>query len=299
MASYETSNFSPSSGLALSPSTSISPRITLRISGRHSDGSPSTSQAGTPKNLTPRSSANIDTCIHENAIHGICPECGLCLGGASSGTHMDMNMEFTQSHQYSGSVEAAYFEKDVKGLNIPETVKALVVEMAATNDQEIHRMGVRRQQLFSYIYLAYLRLGMAFDPTNVSNELKMNQREVNLAVRMISATSSVNIPLPRENNNVVTAPIVVLSPINYIEDVCMRNGLQNHVNHVKEVAQRVLKASSSLLEQKPTHIAVAIVKYYMQINSITTIKNFAQFNGLSQATLKQKVAEVAAVDNSS
>jgi hypothetical protein len=299
MATYEPPNFSQSYEVALSANTSVSPRITLRISGRHSNGSPSTSQSGTPKNLTPRSSTNIDTCIHENAIHGICPECGLCLAGTSSGTHMDMNMEFTQSHQYSGSVEAAYFEKDVKGLNIPESVKALVVEMAASNDQEIHRMGVRRQQLFSYIYLAYLKLNMPFDPTRIADQLMMNQREVNLAVRMISATSSVNIPLPRENNNVVTAPIVVLSPINYIEDVCIRNGLQNHVNQVKEVAQRVLKASSSLLEQKPTHIAVAIVKYYMQINSITTMRNFAQLNGLSTATLKQKVAEVAAVDNSS
>lgn len=284
--------------LGLSSSASVSPRISLRINSRESIGSASSSQSTTPRRLTPRSVVNIESCVHENTVHGICTDCGLCLGGASGESYLDMDVDFTVTHQYSGSVHMTYFEKDLKPLPIPENVKALVIQMAQSNNQDVHRMGIRRQQLFSYIYLAYLQLGQTLDPEKLAEHLGMSQRDINLALRVVSATSSTNIPLPKQNNTYMAAPIVVISPLNYIEEVCQQNGLQNHVSKVQYLAHRVLKASTSLLEQKPKHVAIAIVKYYMDLNAYSTVGNFAKDNGLSASTLKSKVAEVAVVDNS-
>jgi hypothetical protein len=298
MANIDAGNLWSQTGLGLSSSASVSPRISLRINSRDSIGSASSSQSTTPKNYTPRSLVNIETCVHENTVHGICVDCGLCLGGASGGSYLDMDVDFTQSHQYSGSVPMTYFEKDLKPLPIPDDVKALVIQMAQSNIQDVHRMGIRRQQLFSYIYLAYLQLGQRLDPQRVAEHLGMNQRDINLALRVVSATSSTNIPLPKQNNTYMAAPIVVISPLNYIEEVCQHNGLQNYVSEVQTLAHRILNASSSLLEQKPKHVAVAIVKYYMDLNAYSIPSNFAKNNGLSPLTLKSKVAEVAAVDNS-
>jgi hypothetical protein len=281
--------------LALSPQTSISPRISLRINGRDTIGSPSNSQSTTPRQLTSGSMGNnMEECVHENRLDDICIECGLCMRG----TYVDMDMDFTQSHQYSGSVQTPYFEKDLKPLPIPEEVKALVIQMARSNNQDVHRMGIRRQQLFSYIYLAYLQLNQWLDPQKLAEDLGMTQRDINLALRVVSATSSTDIPLPKQNNSYMVVPIVVISPLNYIDEVCQKNGLQNQISEVRTLANRVLQASTSLLEQKPKQVAVAIVKYYMDLNSYSTVGNFAKENGMSQSTLKNKVAEVAGIDNS-
>ena len=234
----------------------------------------------------------MESCKHSNIYDGACVECGMEVYGTSSGTHIEMNSKYSEHHSYVDSNSNQPFETDLKTLNIPTEIKALVMNLASSCPRETHRMGVRRQQLFAYIYLAYLQLGFKFDPEKLREEMKMTQREVNMALRIISGTSSVDIPLPTtENAEPISAPVVVISPLVYIEDVCELNGIKEHINNVSELTKVILEKNKLLFEYNPKHVAVAIVKYYLSTIGVNVPK-FVKNNGISDSILKQHIGKI-------
>lgn len=233
----------------------------------------------------------MEYCTHPSVDEGVCNECGMEVFGTSNGTHIDMSSTYSEYHSYMDSNGAQPFEADLKSLDIPDEVKNLVISLANSCPRETHRMGVRRQQLFSYIYLAYLQLGFKFDPDKIRTEMKMSQREVNMALRIISGTSSTYIPLPIQDSEPLSAPIVVISPIVYLEDICKTNNLTEHLPEINKMAKEVLSKKKILLEYNPKHIAISLIKNYM--NSINVnIPKFAKANGISDSILKQHLARI-------
>lgn len=231
-------------------------------------------------------------CPHKHIYDGACVECGMEVYGTSSGTHIEMSSNYSEHHSFVDAQNTQPFESDLKNLNIPIEIKTMVMNLANSCPRETHRMGVRRQQLFAYIYLAYLQTGFKFDPEKLQEEMKMTQREVNMALRIISGTSSVDIPLPvTDKDETISAPVVIISPLVYIEDVCETNGIKEHTNSVMELAKNVLDKNKILLEFNPRHMAVAIVKYYM--NSLNfNIPKFVKLNGISDSILKQHIIRI-------
>ena len=234
----------------------------------------------------------MQTCSHTNVYDGACNDCGMEVYGTSNGTHIEMNSKYSEHHSYIDAINIQPFEADLKNLNIPSEIKALVMELASRCPKETHRMGVRRQQLFAYIYLAYLQMGFKFDPEKLREEMKMTQREVNMALRIISGTSSVDIPLPTNDiDETISAPVVVISPTVYIEDICELNSIKEHTSNIMELAKIILEKNKMLLEYNPRHIAISIVKYYININEIN-IPKFVKINGISDSILKQHLARI-------
>jgi hypothetical protein len=152
-----------------------------------------------------------------------------------------MTSSYSEFHSHSDVNIIQPFENDLKSLSIPDEIKHLVVKLALSCPKETHRMGVRRQQLFSYIYLAYLQLGYNFDPDLVINELKMSKREINMALRIISGTSSSEISLPagEQEGEVISAPIVVISPMIYIEEICKNNNLLEQLSKLEKIVNDI------------------------------------------------------------
>ena len=234
----------------------------------------------------------MESCEHSNICNGTCNDCGLEVQTTSTGSRIDMSSSFSEYHSYLDANTVQPFEADLKALNIPEEVKNLVMNLANSCPKETHRMGVRRQQLFSYIYLAYLQLGFKFDPDRIRKEMSMTQREVNMALRIISGTSSVNIPVPMmENEEPISAPIVVISPIVYIEEVCNQNSLQQYHTEITKLAKAIIDKNRILLEFKPKHIAISLVKHYMNTIGVN-IPKFAKNNGISDSILKQHLSRI-------
>lgn len=235
----------------------------------------------------------MEHCNHNNIYNGVCEDCGMEVYATSNGTFIDMSSSYSDYHSFMDANSNQPFETDLKNLNIPSEVKAEVLKLANTCPRETHRMGVRRQQLFSYIYLAYLQMGIKFDPDKLRDELKMTQREVNMALRIISGTSSVEIPLPTtENDDPISAPVVVISPMVYLEEICKNNRLEDKYEEIYELAKGILDKNKILLEFNPKHIAVSIVKYYLMINGVS-IPKFAKINGISDSILKQHVGRIS------
>lgn len=234
----------------------------------------------------------MEGCKHSSVEDGVCNSCGMEVFGTSNGTHIDMSSTYSEYHSYLDPNSAQPFETDLKNINIPDEVKNLVMTLASSCPRDTHRMGVRRQQLFSYIYLAYLKLGFKFDPEKIRQEMKMSQREVNMALRIISGTSSIDIPLPvSEELETLSAPVVVISPIIYIEDICSLNNLSQHTEVITNIAKDILDKKKILFEYNPKHIAVSIVKRYMVDNGIN-IPKFAKINGISDSILKQHLNRI-------
>jgi len=234
----------------------------------------------------------MQNCTHTNVFEGICNDCGMELYGTANGTFIDMKSTYSEYHTYTDFVHTQPFEADLRNINIPDEVKNLVMNLASSCPRETHRMGVRRQQLFSYIYLAYLQLGYKFDPDAIRKEMKMSQREINMALRIISGTSSIDIPLPvSEESEPLSAPVVVISPIIYLEEVCNNNNLSEHTEEVSKLAKDILDKNKILFEYNPKHIAITLVKHYMNIKGIGMAK-FSKNNGISDSILKQHLARI-------
>ena len=231
-------------------------------------------------------------CKHPHIYDGACVDCGMEVFGTSNGTHIEMSSKYSEHHSYIDPQNNQPFENDLKNLNIPIEIKVMVMNLASSCPRETHRMGVRRQQLFAYIYLAYLQTGFKFDPDRIRDELKMTQREVNMSLRIISGTSSVDIPLPTtEDNETISAPIVVISPLVYIEEVCETNNIKEHTSEITSLTKRLLDKNKILLEFNPKHMAIAIVRYYMNNLNMNTSK-FVKMNGISDSILKQHLLRI-------
>jgi hypothetical protein len=121
----------------------------------------------------------------------------------------------------------------------------------------------------------------------------MTQRETNMALRIISGTSSSDIALPINEaaGEILSAPVVIISPVFFIEDICKENSLSEKSVEIITLAKQILSENKILFEFNPKHVALAIVKYYMNLNNIV-ISKFAKVNGISDSILKQHINRI-------
>jgi len=238
-----------------------------------------------------------NSCDHDSVLEGICQKCNIFII-TSNDYYIDHNTtEYSKAHHnYSSNVIKSSFEKDLKNLLIPEDVKSKVIELDLSSKRGFHRMGVRKSQLFSYIHAAYQSLNYKIDVVNIQKQLQMTAKEINTAVRIITGTSAMAIPIMDIGKRNLSTPIVVISPLSMIENVCRKNDLLEHYHQVAELCKKTITKSDILMERKPEQVSLAILKYYMNLKGIT-ITNFAQNNNITDATLNTRVNEIALIDN--
>jgi hypothetical protein len=121
----------------------------------------------------------------------------------------------------------------------------------------------------------------------------MTKREINMSLRVISGTSSSDISLPagERAGEVLTAPVVVITPVDFIEDICKSNNLSPQLDEITNHAKKILEKNKILYEFNPKHIAIALIKHFL-IQSKITIPKFAKANGISESILKQQHEEL-------
>jgi 2-phospho-L-lactate transferase/gluconeogenesis factor (CofD/UPF0052 family) len=158
-------------------------------------------------------------------------------------------------------------------------------------------MGKRKTQLFVYLYLAHLRLRGSIEPQKIADELKMTEKQLNEATKIVSGVSNTPMPLPKVDGETLSAPVVVISPLSYLNSLCMILGINDTCSKIKEFGAKIISKNPMLLESAPDQVAIGIVKYYMETHNIVNLR-FLSLVKRSDNTVKTFRDLVATADNS-
>lgn len=221
---------------------------------------------------------NMENCVHETVEAGTCMECGLLISGASFLSHDE---EYSNSHQRSTNAAPLGFEKELKDKNIPERVKTWVLENNILAPKRIHRMKNREYMLLANVYLGYIALGYDIQPEKIAENLGISYTRWNKALKLSSGTSSV--PLPQNSSNTIIASVVVISPVSYIEERVkilepIVNNIVEHIPNIKKCMEEALKTDQLLYEEKPTWVAIGMLKAYLDYYKVVVPSFYTHFN---------------------
>lgn len=213
--------------------------------------------------------SSIFDCAHESILpSGECELCGLCIGGSSNATFVDLTSG-GEGYSTTVPVKQPTFLAELLRLDIPDEVRTQAILLSESTKQEIHRMGVRKQLLFNYVFLAYLELKINVDPNELATKIKISPTDLAQAIRIISGSSSTKISIPRVRGEALIAPVVVISPLMYIEDLCKTFGISNN-KKITTFSQELLKRDRSniLLSKKPVQVAKLLIRNYLHLSGL-------------------------------
>jgi len=142
---------------------------------------------------------------------------------------------------------------------------------------------------FVEIYNAYLECGYNnFNPENLASQLKLSRKDVNWCLKLTSGTSLVTKFTDDDSN---FASIVILSPLSYLDSLCERNNIEDHIEKIKEITKTILEKKDILYSSRPKYIACAIVKKYCE-ELKKPIKCFSKNNFISDNALKKSYNDI-------
>lgn len=227
-----------------------------------------------------------DHCDHTINDEGICTKCGM------------MTESFSVETQPSQKTKYRSFEPDLARLSFDQDIKSEVIRIASSvSEDQIHRMGKRTTQLFVYLYLAHLRLRGSIEPQKIAEELKMTEKQLNEATKIVSGVSNTPMPLPKIGGETLSAPVVIISPLAYLNNLCMQLGINDTCSKIREFGAKIIAKNPLLLEQSPDQVAIGIIKYYMETHNIINLR-FLSIVKRSDNTVKMFRDLVALADNS-
>lgn len=231
-------------------------------------------------------SYNNDHCEHTINDEGVCTKCGM------------MTESFSTEIQPSQKTKYRSFEPDLAKLSFDQDIKSEVIRIASSvSEDQIHRMGKRTTQLFVYLYLAHLRLRGSIEPQKIAEELKMSEKQLNEATKIVSGVSNTPMPLPKIGGETLSAPVVIISPLAYLNSLCMQLGINDTCSKIKDFGAKIIAKNPLLLEQSPDQVAIGIIKYYMETHNIVNLR-FLSIVKRSDNTVKMFRDLVALADNS-
>jgi hypothetical protein len=244
------------------------------------------------------SESGLEECSHEAITdEGYCESCGLCMENNSNATKMELSGVAGESRYHACPITTVSFASDFRGIDIPEDVRGAAITLASSIPPEVHRMGVRRQLRFV--------LGKPFVPEELAEKVGITQSEINQAIRLVSGTSAIiGISLPRVEDCIVTAPVVIISPVNYISSICMTYGISPElIRQISEDASRILGKDryKSLYAKKPKHVAFAFIKNFLDRGKFPIPVGFGKntVSGkplISGTILKLRIKDIVEID---
>jgi hypothetical protein len=205
-----------------------------------------------------------DECNHTEIENNCCLECGFIF-------------EKFHNSVRSYNKKNINFEKELLNLNIPLEIKQWVIRKSALSKKKITRMSCRKQILFAYLYLAYLDLKyIDFKPEYLITILNITKKNsVGISLKYVSGIASSL--LPQGNEDIITASLVIISPVIYIEEIMNKLDMLELKNVIILYCENLLKDNDLLYEENPELMATAIVKYYLDSNNIKIVKYYQIF----------------------
>lgn len=228
-----------------------------------------------------------NNCDHDqHSDDGFCSKCGLEL---STMKFDYSNISDINSHVHR-NVKLFSFETELGQLEIPDEVKKQIIILSDTSST-ITRKTPRRKLLFSYAYIAYLQLGLPFDPKKLGQIIGLKDSDYNDAISLASGINS----KPFTSCERVIVPMVIISPCDYIHDIILEvqkvYGIKMNEELIKEKLAKALEKNKLLYENNPKFVAVGMVKYQLETDKIKTPK-FNIHVGMSSAVIKKQITSI-------
>ncbi len=234
----------------------------------------------------------IDECSHENINEGFCCSCGLSMG-----PRIEIDLANSDNHLSYIRYDNKKYESDITKLDyISDELKSVVI----TNLEKEKLRGKeasRNLKVFCHVYVNGAEME-ELQPNKLVNSLNINSKNLNKSLRVISGTSRKTI---KDNDGQIsTCPIVSINPIDCLKEMCEQMSSKNkskekkigsYHDEMKEKLQQIIKKSPSILNERPTHVAAGLIKYFCQIKNID-VKDMSSIINLSGPTLTQYAGKI-------
>jgi hypothetical protein len=226
-------------------------------------------------------------CPHETVEKGECLICGLMING---GVTLNMEEDYAPYHK-EPFVPLLNLEKDLATITlIDDDVRRQALQIGLACSSNLNILGTRNAQLFALIYMAYLYKQKEFNPVTLSNSLGLTKRQINAIQKQVTGIA----PKQYFPASINKPSIVIISPLTSIPDICNKLGLPQHIETITEWGELALEADPTLFEEKPEHVAIALVKYILSRYDIK-IKNFDSLTGVQNASIRKHLTSVSKV----
>jgi len=224
----------------------------------------------------------IENCPHEYCTEGYCTACGL-----ETGPKIEFSGGFSDSHIKAKSTSEQSYQREIERVDgLSKELKETVVNKLNQNMKN-SRESSRVQNVFCEVYVSGAKKG-ELKPDNVVRCLHMNGRNLNKSLRVLSGTSPKTVK--DEEGEVITMPIVSISPIDCIDDICdkidKQGKIKAHVDTIRELISKAIDKYPHLLNERPKHVAAGFVKYYCQLHKLL-IQDISGLVEISNPTLNQ------------
>jgi hypothetical protein len=246
---------------------------------------------------------NTDDCDHEIVNMDGKSVCVLC--------DMIMTNQLEQGFENRG-----YSSKSSSKTGVLDRVEGIPEEVKSAARVSINRKGeffpknVRddAKNTFRELYITYQELKIPFDPDELAEKLGLERKKIHSCLKMVSGTSL--IPSTHDDGEKYCC-IVMIHPVNMIEDKCKLNNLEEYTDILKDITRYILsddknpdkvspetkqyfiqaKPKPWLIQSKPRHIACAIIKKFCDRKGIST-KSFVKVNKISDNALKNAIRDI-------
>jgi len=220
-------------------------------------------------------------CPHSCIDEGFCNECGqaMNLTGSYLETSSYLGNHVTKSFKNT-------FENDLQAVILPIDIKEEIIKLSL-NITNITRKNVRKRVLFSLAYTAYLKLDKSFDPEQLAVVFNLTSNDYTAAIKLVAGIGS------NVNSGAAIIPIAIINPVTYFEHLLI--DLKNFANvtineeDLRQIFNDIEKIEpTKIFSYQPKHVAVAIIKFYLESKNISVNKFHTCFN-MTTATIKKHV----------
>ena len=226
-----------------------------------------------------------DTCQHE-IVDGSCLHCGLMLE-----SYIDEKLDFSTNCPQISTGKNNILD-NLEG--IPDDVIARA-KSNITERESITGKKVRNdnKNTFIQVYSSYLECGYSnFNPQKLAKKLSLSRKDVNWCLKIASGTSLISSFCDDDHNY---TSIVIISPVAYILPKCIKNDIEEHLEEILDITNKILEEKDILYSSRPEYIACAIIKKFCEFMRIN-VKCFSKVNEISDNALKKCLNDIKEFD---
>ena len=220
-------------------------------------------------------------CAHEDVVDGECTNCGLIIGEG-----YDFSTEFSKNYTKMNTTKISIIDS-IEGIP-PQVISKAKYNIQTNQEESGKKIRNDAKNTFIVLYNSYLELGINFKPHELALKLGLSRKDINWCLKVSSGTSLSKKNVSDDNKY---QPIVIISPISFIDSICKNNEMSDHCDEIKRITREILEKKDILYSSRPEYVSYAIVKKYSENHGIP-LKSFSKKNNISDNALKKTINDI-------
>lgn len=222
-----------------------------------------------------------DDCQHIRILdNGFCRDCGITVSRRDHIAEGDYIVTTDQKPKMC----LKFLDK----LDIPECVRNKANEIYMRMKTGVHRKKRLQLLIFKCLYQAYINLKIPVDQKDLISKVGIDKNSIQAALSMYS-----------ESQTEVPTPCVKKTPNYYIKIYCPKLEISDEmIRDICSFSDSLIQRHPSIMEQSPSNMAAAIIKYYCEGHSLILDKETIITKiMITSATLDNYYRIVSSLDN--